>query len=167
MSHIFQVLLFFFYTFLMPIVPPFMLRLDLLACAKLTNHWDREKKPPEIWQCHWVWHKPWAKERLGKQNKCTDEGWGWGGGRWLQTMRNCFATLLHSHMRAKVAHLAVEHKSSTLVLSLWRRDGQKEKEKESRNSCRGGVGQSCSSATQTDHSGKNVSLVLVCWAVTF
>lgn len=47
MSHIFKVLLFFFffYTFLLPIVPHplFMLCLDLSACAELANHRDRKE----------------------------------------------------------------------------------------------------------------------------
>lgn len=80
-------------------------------------------------------------------------------------MRNCFATLLRSHAW-KVAHLAVKHKSGTLVfLCGFGMDRKKERKKAGTAAVGGGggeVGQSCSSATQTDHSGKNASLVLVC-----
>lgn len=56
------------------------------------------------------------KRDLANKTNALIKGGAVGG--WLQTMRNCFATLLRSHVfrhASKVAHLAVEHKSGTLV----------------------------------------------------
>lgn len=108
------------------------------------------------------------KRDLANKTYALTKGEGW---KWLQTMRNTKSvafprftcTLTHA---SRVAHLAVRDKGSTVVFLCGSGTGRKQKRKKE-GAAAGGSGRSSSSATQTDHSGKNASLVLVCWAVTF
>lgn len=60
---------------------------------------------------------------------------------------------------SRAAHIAVKDKGSTVVFLCGSgMEGKKERE----GAAAGGGGRSRSSTTQTDHSGKNASLVLVC-----
>lgn len=64
---------------------------------------------------------------------------------------------------SRVAHLAVKDKGSTVVFPCGSGMERKKEGAAVGGSGGGGVGgRSRSSATQTDHSGKNASLVLVC-----
>lgn len=70
---------------------------------------------------------------------------------------------------SRAAHIAVKDKGkrsrASLCLCFWEK--QKEGEQQQLLVGGGGLDRASSSATQTDHSGKNASLVLVCWVVTF
>lgn len=81
----------------MLIVPPFMLCLNLSACAKLANHKDREKKPKKTDNVIESDTNLGLKRDLATKTNALIKGVGVGG--WLQTMRNCFATLLRLHVR--------------------------------------------------------------------
>lgn len=73
------------------------------------------------------------------------------------------ASLACATHASRVAHLAVEHKSSTLVFLCGSgMDRKKERKKARTAAVGGGVTELLQSTTQTDHSGKNASLLLVC-----
>lgn len=63
---------------------------------------------------------------------------------------------------SRVAHLAVEHKSSTLVFLCGSGMDRKKRERKHEQLLLGGGAELLQSTTQTDHSGKNASLMLVC-----
>lgn len=67
-------------------------------------------------------------------------------------------TLTHA---SRVAHFAVKDKSC-MVVFLCGSGMERKKKRKKEGAAAGGGGRSRSSATQTDHSGKNASLVLVC-----
>lgn len=139
--------------------------LDLLTYAKQTNHWEKknEKKTENVINSDLTLG---VKGGLGKQRHWQKES-GW---KQLQTMRNtklvAFPHCIHMHNHTCIqshTHSSQRQRQHSCVsLCLW----DVEEENESwREQLLGGGGWGC--AVPTDHSGKNASLVLVCWAVTF
>lgn len=138
----------------MPIVPRFMLCLDLSARATLTNHQDREKKPKNtdnVIECD---ANLGLKRDLANKTNALKKGVGVGGVASDNEKLLCHvASLACATDASKVAHLAVGHKGGTLVFLCGFGMDRKKKRKNAGTAAveegerRGGDGQSCSSAT--------------------
>lgn len=129
--------------------PLFMLCLDLLTCAKLATHRDREKKQKKTDNVIQSDSNLGLKRDLANKTNALIKG-GRGGGengsrQWETALPRRFARMCDTCVQSCTFSSRTQ-KQHTCV-SLWLRDGQKKREKESTNSCCWGGGwQSCSRA---------------------
>lgn len=163
--------------FLMLNVPFFFFNsvsLNLLTYAKQTNHHETKKQRKETENVINSDLTLGLKKRgdLANKTKALTKGErlknGFGQWETLNLLLFHVSLICKLTHTSRAAHIAVKDKGkrsrASLCLCFW----EKQKEGEQQQLLvGGGLDRASSSATQTDHSGKNASLVLVCWVVTF
>lgn len=134
--------------------PLFMLCLDLLTCAKLATHRDREKKQKKTDNVIQSDSNLGLKRDLANKTNALIKG-GRGGGengsrQWETALPRRFARMCDTCVQSCTFSSRTQ-KQHTCV-SLWLRDGQKKREKESTNSCCWGGGDRAAPEHHTDRS---------------
>lgn len=121
--------------------PLFMLCLWPLDLCKAHKSPGQRKETKKKWPCHSVWLKPWTKEGLGKQNKCTDKRSAGGGVKngfrqWETALPRCFTRMCDTCVQGCTFSSRTQKQHTCVFLWLW--DGQKKERKKALTAAGGG-----------------------------